>query len=303
MLKNPLPAGKRGPYFEGWYFKHQTKTGRALALIPAMHIDAAGRRSASLQVIADGQTWWLEYPDWEFHASETPLQIQLGQNLFSPTGLQLELEQDGLSLHGALRYGPFTPLKSDIMGPFRFFPGMECSHGIVSMGHALEGSLTLNRERLNFSGGLGYIETDRGRAFPRAYLWTQCGWPGPPCGSLMLSIADIPLPVGHFTGCICAVVYQGREYRLATYRGACIRQWSDTGAVIRQGKYRLTAELLEGQGCPLRAPGAGSMDRMVRESLRARMRFGFWSGETLLFAHTDSNASFEYADQREEFQG
>ena len=26
---------KRGPYFEGWYLKHQTRDGAALALIPA----------------------------------------------------------------------------------------------------------------------------------------------------------------------------------------------------------------------------------------------------------------------------
>ena len=299
MLKNPLPAGKRGPCFAGWYFKHQTKTGRALALIPAMHVDAAGRRSASLQVIAEGQSWWLEYPASKFHAAEKPLQIRLGQNAFSRAGIQLDIEQEGLSLHGALRYGPFTPLKSDIMGPFRFLPGMECSHGVFSMGHTLEGSMTLNGEKLDFSGGLGYIESDRGRSFPSAYLWTQCVWPG---GSLMLSIADIPLPVGRFTGCICVVICRGREYQLATYRGVRIEQWSDTGAVIRQGKYRLTAELLEGQACPLRAPSAGRMDRTIRESLCAKMRYCFWSGETLLFAHTDENASFEYADKREAFQ-
>ena len=118
----------------------------------------------------------------------------------------------------------------------------------------------------------------------------------------MLSIADIPLPVGRFTGCICAVICRGREYRLATYRGVRIEQWSDTGAVIRQGKYRLTAELLEGQACPLRAPSAGRRDRSIRESLRAKMRYCFWYGDRLLFTHTDDNASFEYADKREAFQ-
>lgn len=299
MPKNLLSAGMGGPYFAGWYFKHQTRAGRALALIPAIHIDPAGRRSASLQVIAERQSWWLDYPDSKFHAAEKPLRIQLGQNIFSREGIQLDIEQDGLSLHGALGYGPFTPLQSDIMGPFRFFSGMECSHGVISMGHTLAGSLTLKGEKLDFSGGTGYIESDRGRSFPSAYLWTQCVWPG---GSLMLSIADIPLPLVHFTGCICAVIYQGREYRLATYRGVRVERWSETGAEIRQGKCRLTAELLAGQGCPLRAPSAGCMDRSIRESLRARMRYCFWSGDRLLFAHTDDHASFEYADKREAFQ-
>lgn len=48
-------ARKQGPYFEGWYLKHQTEEGAALALIPALHIDPAGRRSASLQVVAEGR--------------------------------------------------------------------------------------------------------------------------------------------------------------------------------------------------------------------------------------------------------
>lgn len=55
MAKYYHGAGRAGPYFEGWYLKCQTKDGRGLALIPALHVDRAGRRSASLQVIADGR--------------------------------------------------------------------------------------------------------------------------------------------------------------------------------------------------------------------------------------------------------
>lgn len=53
-------AGQKGPYFEGWYLKHQGKDG-ALALIPAIHIDRRGRRSSSLQIITRERSWWLEY--------------------------------------------------------------------------------------------------------------------------------------------------------------------------------------------------------------------------------------------------
>ena len=35
-------------------------------------------------------------------------------------------------------------------------------------------------------------------------------------------IIDIPFCGGSFQGCICAIVYGGREYRLATYRGVRI---------------------------------------------------------------------------------
>ncbi|MCI8804258.1 MAG: hypothetical protein HFG01_13225 [Oscillibacter sp.] len=282
-----------GPYFEGWYFKHQNRQGQILALIPAFHTDREGRRTASLQVISGDRSWWLEYP--EAQVSRQPFQVQIGRCCFGSRGMELQIRREGLSLQGALQYGPFTPLRSDIMGPFRFFAGMQCSHGVISMGHSLSGTLELNGERLDFTGGTGYIETDRGRSFPSRYLWTQCVWDGAEQGSLMLAIAAIPLPVGSFTGCICSVLYQGREYRLATYRGARIEAWSPSGAAIRQGRYRLEAELLNEQRQPLRAPVEGSMERTIHESLRAEVHCRFRQGNRLLFQHTDPCASFEYS--------
>ena len=286
-------AGERGPYFEGWYFKLQTRDGDALALIPAFHIERTGRRSASLQVIARDQTWWLDYPASDFHAREDQLYIHIGECVFTEQSIQLSVEREGLSLHGAVHFGPFQRLKSDIMGPFRFLPHMECSHGVISMAHSLEGQLVQNGRTLDLSGGLGYVETDRGRSFPSRYLWTQCAWQEPKRSSLMLSAATIPMPIGSFRGCICAVVYGGREYRLATYRGAGIRHWDETGAVISQGNCRLEVQQVQGRGQPLRAPAEGAMARTIHESLCGTVRYRFWTGGTLLFEHTDLCASFE----------
>lgn len=288
---------RSGPYFEGWYLKHQSRCGQSLALIPAFHMDHTGRRSASLQVIANSGSWWLEYPEAQFQAAPNHFQIQLGQSSFDCQGCVLNIGQDGCLLQGTLKYGPFAAIRSDIMGPFGLFAGMQCSHGIISMGHRLEGALNFNGEMLDFSGGTGYIEADRGRSFPSSYLWTQCAWDEPEAASLMLAIASIPLPVGSFTGCICAIIYRGREYRLATYRGAEITQWSPNCAIIRQGKYRLAVDLLEERGQSLRAPVEGSMKRTIHESLCATVRYRFWEGKNLLFQHTDQCASFEYSDQ------
>lgn len=290
-------ADKTGPYFEGWYLKCQTKAGKAIALIPAVHIDAGNRHSVSLQVIADSGTWWMEYPAEDFSASQAQLWIRIGGNTFSETGLSLKIEQPGIFLQGKLDFGPFLPLKSDIMGPFRFLPNMECAHGVISMTHALRGKLTLNGEVFDFDGGKGYIETDRGRAFPSAYLWAQGSFPN---GNLMLSVAAIPLAGIRFTGCICALIHNGKEYRLATYRGVKVERWSDSGAVIRQGKYRLEIEAVDKQPQPLRAPVNGAMGRTIHESVCGKLRCRFWSGDTLLLDQTDCSGSFEYANSQAE---
>ena len=274
------------------------KDGKTIALIPAIHKDGSGQGSASLQVISEAGTWWLEYPEAEFHAVRQPLRISLGSNTFSVEGISLQVERSGLSLHGNLWHGPLTPLQSDIMGPFRFISDLECTHGVVSMGHRLDGTLTLNGKTLDFSGGSGYIETDRGRSFPDKYLWTQCNWVKPETTGLMLAVATIPiLKRVRFTGVICSIQYNKREYRLATYKGARIKTWSEHGAEVIQGKYRLLVEVLEKQGQPLRAPVEGAMGRIIHESLCSKVRYRFWEKGHLLFDHTDDGASFEYAEK------
>ena len=286
------------PYFEGWYFKCRTKGGKTIALIAAIHKDGSGQGSASLQVISEAGTWWLEYPEAEFHVVRQPLRISLGPNTFGEEGISLQVERSGLSLNGDLRHGPLTPLQSDIMGPFRFISDLECTHGVVSMGHYLDGTLTLNGETLDFSSGYGYIETDRGRSFPDKYLWTQCNWAKPENTGLMLAVATIPvLKYVRFTGTICSVNYNKREYRLATYKGAKINAWSEQGAEIVQGKYRLVVEVLEKQGQPLRAPVEGAMGRIIHESLCSKVRYRFWEDGHPLFDHTDDGASFEYSEK------
>ena len=95
--------GKRGPYFEGWYFKHQSPEGRTLALIPAFHVDAAGGAGASIQIIGDTGSWWLEYPDTAFRAEKDRFRVRVGDSYFGASGIELEIERDGLSLKGSLR--------------------------------------------------------------------------------------------------------------------------------------------------------------------------------------------------------
>lgn len=97
-----------------------------------------------------------------------------------------------LSVQGRVSFRSLTQLASDIMGPFRYVPFMECRHSVRSMSHQVDGYIVINGKRYVFKNALGYIEGDCGRSFPREYVWTQCHFEDAgPC-SLMLSVADIP---------------------------------------------------------------------------------------------------------------
>ena len=268
---------KRG--FEGWYFKHQ-KDGDMIALIPGR-----AESGAFVQMISDGGSRQFDLPELSVWGDT----IRAGNCFFSPRGCSIELP----GVRGEIAYGPLTPLRSDIMGPFRFFP-MECRHGVLSMAHTLRGSLNVDGVPHDFDGGTGYLEKDSGTSFPRSYLWLQCSDFPEPC-SIMVSIAEIPFCGMHFTGCICALVHRGREYRLATYNGVCIRAAGEQHICLSQGGLLLEVDLSPSQsGHPLRSPVGGQMSGVIRESSNAWIHVRLWDRRQPVLDLSSPHAVHEY---------
>lgn len=253
-------------YFAGRYYKHQ-KDGNTICFIH-------GRASSGpfLQVITNDKIFQYDGPV-SFHANSHGLAVDLPE------------------IRGEVAYGPLSPLRSDIMGPFRFLP-MQCRHEVVSMGHLLTGGFTVEGQWIDLNGGMGYLEGDRGRSFPREYLWLHCNDFSEPC-SIMASVADIPLGGVHFRGCICAVLFEGKEYRLATYHGVRIEAANRKLLVLKQGLLRLEAVIESARAQPLKAPVSGRMTDTIHESNCAGARFRFWDGKKQLFDLTSRNCSFE----------
>lgn len=289
---------KSRSFFEGWYFKHQCK-GRTVAFIPGINMDEQGKKSAFIQVITDASSYRLDFPYGCFHASshhESEMCIQIENNRFSHTGVEINIQTEAIHCTGSIQYGPLTPLASDIMGPFRLCPIMECRHGIISMSHLLQGSLLFNNEKIDFDGGIGYIEKDWGTSFPKSYLWVQCNdFDDVPC-SVVASVAQIPLGGMNFQGCICVVNYNGKEYRLATYKGVQVIRYDGTGFVLKQGDYVLTADVKPCLSQELLAPQLGGMVRTIRESTVCSARFRFYQKNDLLFDLQSDSAGFEYVN-------
>ncbi|SHO50744.1 tocopherol cyclase family protein [Anaerocolumna xylanovorans] len=264
-MKNLL---KQRPYFEGWYFKHQYKE-EVLAFIPGINREKGSDITPFLQIIAGSRSFCLTFSPKECFIDRKACYIRLGKNVFTKEGIMIDITAEGLTLKGVLLYRSLHPIAYSIMGFFRYLPFMECKHEVISMSHRLSGNLTMNDRTLPFDKGIGYIEKDWGHSFPSSYLWLQCNdFSGDTC-SVMLSVAHIPLWGTQFTGCICAIHYKGKEYRLATYLGVRILSATPSLIMLRQGDYFLRIRIKETSSpssYDLNAPLKGKMDRIIKEA-------------------------------------
>ena len=272
-------------YFEGWYFKHQSATD-TLALIPGRARDAA-----FVQVITDAASYNVPY-DLSLYR-RGPDAVRVGGSSFSLRRAVVDIRGKGILLSGEVAYRRRTPPESDIMGPFRLLP-MECRHGLCSLHHELSGSLTLNGREMDFTGGIGYVEKDSGRSFPRRYAWVQStDFPTKCC--VTLAVAEVPLAGFRFWGVLCAVWYGGVEYRLATYNGAKAVVCTRRHIVLQRGRQRLEVEIPKPCApLPLLAPAGGGMTRTIHESPSCPARFRFFDEDTLIFDMESPRASMEF---------
>ncbi len=274
-------------YFKGWYFKCSTKD-KTIAFISAYHY-SNNKKTASLQIITDEKALNIPFDTLEYR--ENPLYVKIGNCVFSHEGIILDFKDDRLTLEGKLCFEQLTPIRYDIMGPFKYVPFMQCRHSVYSMCHKINGEIKVNDQLYFFENGMGYIEGDRGRSFPKKYIWTQCCFDN---NSLMLSVADIPFLGIHFTGIIGVVLIDGKEYRIATYLGARIKQVDKNTVTIKQGSFEFTAKLLKKNAHPLAAPTNGDMCRTIHESATCEAYYRFSHNDRVLCEFTTDKASFEF---------
>lgn len=273
--------------FYGWYMKCQSAS-QTLAVIPAEH-QCGNERTCSIQIITDYDAWNVIFPAKMFRRQGK--NIRIGKNQFGLNGLRLKISRPGLTVNGKLDFGELSSLRYDIMGPFAIIPFMECRHSVWSMGHTVNGTVCINDQIFRFHNARGYWEGDKGHSFPKQYAWTHCFFSG---GSLMLSVADIPMAGIHFTGIIGVIMYHGKEYRLATYLGAKALQVHNGKIRIVQGDMELEVCLLERVQCSLKAPVSGNMKRTIREGAACRASYRFCKEGSTVFCFETDKASFEY---------
>ncbi len=295
--------GRTRRYFEGWYFKLvSADESTALAVIPGISMDEHGNRHAFVQVM-DGKACTAAYHRFDagnFQPSPRRFELQLGSNFFSSEKITLDLP----GLTGEVAFHNPAPWPKmlgapGIMGWYSFVPFMECFHGVVSLHHGLEGTLRLGDQRIDLSGGRGYIEKDWGRSFPRAYVWMQTNhFDTHDRASMLASVAHIPWLTGHFIGFISGFWLDGRLFRFATYTGA--RKYLELGEdsvtlVFKNPRTELRLHAKQAPGTALVSPISGEMTGKINESLQAIVHAELLENGRRIFEGTARTAGLEVA--------
>ena len=275
---------KRGPFFEGWYYKLVDASERQRwAVIPGIFLgERDASREAFVQVLdgSTGRATYHAYRTDEFRAARDAFDVRVGASRFGAEALALRIDSPERPIDGELRFrGPVPwPVRwrsPGIMGPYAWVPFMECYHGVPSLDHSIEGSLRIAGERIDFSGGRGYLEKDWGQAFPAAYVWMQTNHFETRGTSLSASIAIIPWLRSSFRGFIVGLLHEGVLHRFATYTGAQTEAlaiddehvtWS-----VRDRRLRLEMVAARAAGGLLASPVRTEMHKRVDETLSAEV--------------------------------
>jgi hypothetical protein len=269
-------------YFEGWYFKHVSRDlEKVYSFIPGISLNAENPH-AFIQVIngLTGKTDYIEYPVSEFSFSSDYFRVEVGDSVFTADSMVLNINSPQLKVNGRLSYSgsvryPSSVLAPGIMGWYSFVPFMECKHGVVSVTHRIDGTITVDNEQLDFSGGKGYIEKDWGKSFPESWIWLQSNNFENSDACIMMSIAKIPWLGSFFTGFLGFLYFGGKFFPFSTYHKSVITALglADEKLTVsfRSKKHHLKIVASLKQSGILLAPKSGKMSRRIKESVDSEL--------------------------------
>lgn len=297
--------GKTKKYFEGWYYKVLTADEKhAFAFIPGIAMDADENKQAFIQIL-NGKKQTAEYikfPAKNFSSQSNTFKTEIAGNTFGLNKIQLQLE----NVKGELQFkNPILWTNNwyspGIMGPYAFVPFMECYHGILSMDHEIEGELEINNQKIDFTGGRGYIEKDWGHSFPSAYIWMQSNHFSEKGISFKASVAKIPWMGSSFVGFIAGLYFNNQLIQFTTYNHTkLIRSAANKKTVdleMENKNYHLKILAQRNDTTELAAPIMGFMDGRVSESMSASLEVKLLDRKSnkTIFHDTGRNTAIEVA--------
>jgi tocopherol cyclase len=296
-------------YFEGWYFKHVSDDlEHVWSFIPGVALNKSEPHSF-IQVIngITGETEYLRYSINEFSWDKKRFWLKVGNSYFTENELYLNIQNEKIKVAGHLDYSniikyPKRLLSPGIMGWYSFIPFMECKHAIVSLNHDLSGTININGDPIDFSGGKGYIEKDWGKSFPEAWIWIQANNFEERTTSFSFSIAKIPWLGNFFPGFLAFLFYKGKFYLFSTYNNSVIKRIEHTAGSIdmelKNNDSVLKVNVRKNTFGELRAPVSGDMSRRIKESIDSEVTLSlFDKNNNLIYTDISKRAGLEVIEK------
>jgi len=301
----------RSSAFDGWYFKMVDPMERHVwAVIPGIWMDRDPAKQYCFVQFLDGstgRTTMHRYPTQQFWSSRERFDIMVGKSRFSLTSMHLDIDDHDLSLSGDVHFTqteswPIRPWAPGAMGPLGLLPFLEGYHGITNIDPRISGSLILEGQEIDFTGGRAYMERDWGSSFPRAWVWMQSNHFDEDHVCLTASIADIPLVGLTVRGFIVGFLYQHELLQWTTWNGSRLAHFArdDEHAEFTVVNGRRVLEVWAGGRASMGhvyAPRAGAMAKMLVEELHATIQVRLIErhahGDVLLFEGHGRNSGLE----------
>lgn len=303
-------------HFEGWYFKIiDKKENHCYVIIPGVFISKNTVDSHSFIQIFDGlhdQVSHFKFPIQDFYSKDYLFDIKIYSSRFSSDKIIVDVKNPSFEMHGELVFSHLTPwpktvISPGIMGWYTWVPFMECYHGIVSLDHEIQGSLSINGRDVDFTNGRGYTEKDWGKSFPEAWIWCQSNHFSSTGVSFTGSMAIIPWIRKSFLGFIFGLWFKNQLYRFTTYTGArLVRLEIDDFQVlwvIKQKNLVLEIKANRSEGSVLHAPTENGMTHRISETLKSTIEIKLSRSSTIgneiLFHDIGRHAGFEMAGNQQ----
>ena len=263
-----------------------------------------GNYSSFIQIITKSNSYFLNYSFEDFSFSNSPFFVKIANNFFSLDEINVDISDSFhmLNIEGNIYFSNHKTIDNNffapnIMGPFSYFPFMECNHAVLSMKSNVSGSLYLNGDLINFDNGVSYIEKDWGTSFPKSYIWCQSNEFLAFPANFMLSIANIPLGNFNFNGIISDISFKNKEYKFATYYGAKLKKYNvnnnSISIEIQQGNKTLSVSSLSENSNFLLAPSKGKMNKEILESISSKIDVQIKEKDKILFSNSSFNSGLE----------
>lgn len=228
-------------FFEGWYYKMvppKSSSSKSVAIVPGIFFGNSTNSSETHAFIfvndgGDLQHYYrFPISDFSFSKpSDGAFSVSIGNNHFTSHSISVNLspkENDDatLTIAGELTFTnlspwPVTTFGLGAMGFVGWMPFLECTHGVLSFDHEIQGQLVMDGVEMEYHGGRGYIEKDHGSKFPSLWIWIQTNsFAKHPGTSLFFSVARIPTLGTEFPGFTAAVWHDNILVPFASYTGA-----------------------------------------------------------------------------------